>query len=179
MRPNHIPSLAVFMGKKKADEPSTVCSDPHGSKPSGFVGSLSRVSYYMVDYTWGYFRKVFLDKAFKTHVWIFDRYFYDYLIDPRRARVSLPRWILKSFAFIVPTPDIILCLGGNPQKIYERKPETSLEEVIRQTEALKKFCNNNKKAVWVDTTTTPQESVDCAMDAIMAMMESRFSNVKL
>ena len=91
MRPNHIPSLAVFMGKKKVDEPSTVCSDPHASKPSGFVGSLIRISYYMIDYTWGYFRKVFLDKAFKTHVWIFDRYFYDYLIDPRRARVSLPK----------------------------------------------------------------------------------------
>ena len=179
MRPNHIPSLAVFMGKKKVDEPSTVCSDPHASKPSGFVGSLIRISYYMIDYTWGYFRKVFLDKAFKTHVWIFDRYFYDYLIDPRRARVSLPKWILKLYAFIVPTPDIILCLGGDPQKIYARKPETSLDEVTRQTEALSDFCNNRKKAVWVDTTTTPQESIDCALEAIKKMMESRFSNIKL
>lgn len=179
MRPNHIPSLAVAMGKKKADEPTGVCSNPHGSKPSGFAGSLMRVCYYMVDYTWGYFRKVFLDKAFKTHIWLFDRYYYDYLIDPRRGRISLPKWILKFFGFFVPTPDIILCLGGDPKKIYARKPETSLEEVARQTKVLKEFCNSNKKAVWIDTTTTPQESIDAAMIAIQKIMEKRFSKTKL
>jgi thymidylate kinase len=179
MRPNHIPSLAVAMGKKKNDEPTGVCSNPHGSKPSGFAGSLLRVSYYMVDYTWGYFRKVFLDKAFKTHIWLFDRYYYDYLIDPRRGRISLPKWILKFFGFFVPTPDIILCLGGDPEKIYARKPETSLEEVTRQTKVLKEFCNSNKKAVWIDTTTTPQESIDAAMVAIQKMMEKRYSKTKL
>ena len=42
----------------------------------------------------------------------------------------------------IPKPDIILCLGGDPEKIYNRKPETSLEEVTRQTSALKDFCNN-------------------------------------
>lgn len=179
MRPNHIPSLAVAMGKKKNDEPTGVCSNPHGSKPSGFAGSLLRVSYYMVDYTWGYFRKVLLDKAFKTHIWLFDRYYYDYLIDPRRGRISLPKWILKFFGFFVPTPDIILCLGGDPEKIYARKPETSLEEVTRQTKVLKEFCNSNKKAVWINTTTTPQESIDAAMIAIQKMMEKRYSKTKL
>lgn len=179
MRPNHIPSLAVFLGKKKSDEPAQVCSNPHGSKPSGFAGSLMRISYYMIDYTWGYFRKIFMDKAFKTHVWIFDRYYYDYLIDPRRARISLPKWILKFFGFFVPTPDLILCLGGNPEKIYARKPETSLEEVTRQTIVLKKFCDSNKKAVWVDTTTTPQESIDTAMKAIQEMMRKRFAKTIL
>lgn len=179
MRPNHIPSLAVAMGKKKNDEPTGVCSNPHGSKPSGFAGSLLRVSYYMLDYTWGYFRKVFLDKAFKTHIWLFDRYYYDYLIDPRRGRISLPKWILKFYGIFVPTPDIVLCLGGDPGKIYARKPETSLEEVTRQTNVLKSFCNSNKKAVWIDTTTTPQESIDAAMIAIQKMMEKRYSTTKL
>ena len=179
MRPNYIPSLAVFMGKKKADKAVEICSNPHASKPSGFAGSLLRINYYMLDYTFGYFRKVFLDKAFKTHIWIFDRYYYDYLIDPRRGRISLPKWILKLFGIFVPTPDIILCLGGNPAKIYERKPETSLQEVTRQTKALKAFCDNNKNAIWVDTTTTPQESVECAMRAILNIMKNRFSNTKL
>lgn len=179
MRPNHLPSLAVFMGKKKSDEPATVCSNPHGSKPAGLAGSLLRISYYMLDYTWGYFRKVFLDKAFKTHIWIFDRYYYDYLIDPRRGRISLPKWFLKFYGFFVPTPDLILCLGGDPEKIYARKPETSLEEVTRQTKVLKKFCDSNKKAVWVDTTTTPQESIDTAMKAIQEMMRKRFAKTRL
>lgn len=179
MRPNYLPSLAVAMGKKKADEPTGVCSNPHGSKPSGFIGSLIRLTYYWIDYTWGYFKKVFLDKAFKTHVWIFDRYYYDYYIDQRRARLNLPNWLLKFYGFFVPAPDLTICLGGDPEKIYARKPETSLEEVKRQTEVLKEFASTHKKAVWVDTTTTPEESIKAAMDAIVKMMSKRFANTKL
>lgn len=179
MRPNYLPSLAVAMSKKKADEPTGVCSNPHGSKPSGFIGSLIRLTYYWIDYTWGYFKKVFLDKAFKTHVWLFDRYYYDYYIDQRRARLNLPSWIIKLYGLFVPAPDLTICLGGDPEKIYARKPETSLEEVKRQTKVLKGFASTHKKAVWVDTTTTPEESIKAAMDAIVKMMSKRFANTKL
>lgn len=179
MRPNYLPSLAVAMGKKKADEPTGVCSNPHGSKPSGFIGSLIRLTYYWIDYTWGYFKKVFLDKAFKTHVWLFDRYYYDYYIDQRRARLNLPIGIIKLYGLFVPAPDLTICLGGDPEKIYARKPETSLEEVKRQTKVLKDFASTHKKAVWVDTTTTPEESIKAAMDAIVKMMSKRFANTKL
>ena len=58
-----------------------VCSDPHAGKTSGVLGSLLRISYYWIDYTYGYFRKIYMDKAVKNHVWIFDRYFYDYIND--------------------------------------------------------------------------------------------------
>jgi orotate phosphoribosyltransferase-like protein len=79
----------------------------------------------------------------------------------------------------VPAPDLTICLGGDPEKIYARKPETSLEEVKRQTEVLKEFASTHKKAVWVDTTTTPEESIKAAMDAIVKMMSKRFANTKL
>ena len=172
MRPNHLPSLAVALGKKKADEPATVCSDPHGSKPSGFMGSLLRLSYYWIDYTWGYFRKV---RPSKDVVWFFDRYYYDYYVDQRRARLSLPNWVIKLFGWFVPCPDLTICLGGDPAKIYARKPETSLEEVTRQTMALKDFTCRHKRTVWVDTTVAPEESVEMAMKAIVEMMSKRFA----
>lgn len=179
MRPNHLPSIAVLTGRKKKTETVTVCSNPHGSKPSGVLGSLMRLTYYWIDYTYGYLRKVFLDKAFKTHLWIFDRYYYDYYIDQRRARLHLPNWIFKLYGIFVPSPDLTLCLGGNPEKIYARKPETSLEEVKRQTAILRKFCDGHKKAVWIDTTMKPEESMAAAMEAILNMMSKRFANTKL
>lgn len=178
MRPNYFSSLAVATGRKKADT-HEVCTDPHASKPSGLVGSIARLTYYWLDYTYGYFRKVFLDKAFKTHIWLFDRYYYDYLLDQRRARLNIPEWIIRLYGIFVPRPDLTLCLGGDPEKIYARKPETSLEEVKRQTEVLKKFCNSHKDAVWVDTTMKPEESIDAAMTAILKMLSKRFSNTKL
>lgn len=173
MRPNYLPSLAAAMGKK-ANAPVAICSNPHGSKPSGLVGSIVRLSYYWLDYTWGYFRKVFLDKALNTHVWLFDRYYYDFYIDQRRARLNIPNWIIRMYGWFVPTPDLTICLGGDPKKIYARKPETSLEEVTRQTKALKNFARTHKKAVWVDTTVAPEESIKAVMDSIVKMMLKRF-----
>ena len=77
----------------------------------------------------------------------------------------------------MPTPDLILCLGGDPQKIYDRKPETSLEEVTRQTNVLKRFCNKRKNAVWVDTTLAPAESIQLAKETILGMLSKRFNKV--
>lgn len=178
MRPNYFSSLAVATGRKKTDT-HEVCSNPHGSKPSGLIGSIARLTYYWLDYTYGYFRKVFLDKTFRTHLWIFDRYYYDYLLDQRRARLNMPEWIIKLYGIFVPRPDLTLCLGGDPEKIYARKPETSLEEVTRQTVVLQQFCKNHKNAVWVDTTLKPEQSIDAAMTAILGMLSKRFAKTKL
>lgn len=178
MRPNLLPSLAVLSGKKKAGE-TEVCSNPHAERPSGFIGSVFRLSYYWIDYTLGFLKKIFLDKALKTHLWIFDRYYYDYYIDQRRAKLHLPNWIIRLYGIFVPKPDLILCLGGDPEKIYARKPETSLEEVMRQTMILKEICQSQKRCVWIDTTSSPQESINQAMTAIVSALSTRFSNIKL
>lgn len=181
LRPNAIPDIAVLMGKRKKAEKDevTVVSDPHAGKQSGFAGSLVRWAYYMTDYTFGYLKTVWPAIHTKSKVFIFDRYYYEYYFDQKRSHTNLPQWILRVGEWFLPRPDIILCLGGDPQKIYERKPETSLEEVTRQTQVLKDFCAKRDNAVWVDTTIAPKDSVRCAMEAICKMMGKRFANVKL
>lgn len=179
MRPNYLPSLAVLTGKRSKDTSMEICTDPHGGKTSGFMGSLLRVSYYWLDYTYGYFRKVYFDKSVKNHVWIFDRYFYDYVNDPQRACIRLPKWLLKCYGLFVPNPDLTICLGADPEKIHARKPELPIEEVRRQVETLKTFAKNNRKAVWVDTGCSVEESTHLTMDAILDMMSKRFAKTKL
>lgn len=179
MRPNYLPSLAVLTGKKSKNAPHEVCTDPHGGKASGFMGSLLRISYYWLDYTYGYFRKVYFDKSVKNHVWIFDRYFYDYVNDPSRACIRLPKWLLKCYGLFVPNPDIVICLGARPEQIHERKPELPIEEVRHQVDTLKAFAERNRHAVWVDTGCSVEESVNQAMTAIVDMMSKRFANTKL
>ena len=166
LKPDLLPPLGRFRGVKC--EKGHVCTTPHASNPSGFVGSLVRISYLMCDYILGYWFKVRIRLA-RTPItyWIFDRYAYDILIDSRRFRIKLPEKIIRFFLFFVPAPDLILCLGGDPEKIYARKPETSLEEVRRQVAALKKFCADNNKAVWIDTTKSVDESSDAVLTAIL------------
>lgn len=174
LRPNVIPDLGVLLGKKDKQDANVVNTDPHGQKPSGFVGSIFRWGYYMIDYTFGYLKTVWPQIHTKSKVFIFDRYYYDYYIDQLRSRTSLPNWILRFGECFIPTPDLILCLGGNPEKIYVRKPETSLEEVKRQTKVLQEFCSKRKNAVWVDTTLSIDESCKNAMVACYNTMSKRF-----
>lgn len=178
MRPNYLPSLAILTGKRSKDTPMEICTNPHGGKTSGFIGSLLRVSYYWLDYTYGYLCKVYFDKSVKNHVWIFDRYFYDYVNDPQRACIRLPQWLLKCYGLFIPKPDLIICLGTDPERIHARKPELPLVEVRRQVETLKVFAKNNKKAVWIDTGCSVEESVHYTMKAILNMMGNRFGNIK-
>ena len=174
LRPNAIPDLGVLLGKKKKEDEAVVCTDPHGQKPSGLVGSLIRWGYYMIDYTFGYMKKVWPQIHTKSKVFIFDRYYYEYYLDQKRSRTNLPQWVIRFGELFLPNPDLILCLGGDPEKIYARKPETSLEEVKRQTDALKKFCRERENAVWIDTTIQPEESVKAALGACYEVMSKRF-----
>ncbi len=177
MRPNKFSSIARLMGNK--EEFTGPVTDPHGSTTSGFLGSLLRWSYYMLDYTLGFYLKVWPKKAMRSCVWIFDRYYYDYLIDPKRGRIKLPAWILKFGQFIIPEPDIILCLGADAETIHKRKPELPLAEVERQVAELKRFSNSHKRSVWIDTGKDIEESSNDALEAILKVMAKRFESVKL
>ena len=177
MRPNKFPSIAKLFGIK--EEFNSTVSNPHGSPTSGCFGSLLRWLYYTLDYFFGFYLKVWPKKAIRSCVWIFDRYYYDYLIDPQRARINLPNWVLKFGQFIIPEPDLILCLGADAEVIHKRKPELPLKEVERQVAALKRFSNSHKNAVWIDTEKSINDSSNDALEAIIKMMAKRFESVKL
>ncbi|MBR5167417.1 MAG: hypothetical protein IKW86_05040 [Salinivirgaceae bacterium] len=177
LRPTLFKDLGVLVGKRKA-EPNRVVTNPHAHKPSGLIGSLVKWSYYLLDYILGYFKTIWPQVSFKCKLFIFDRYYYDYYIDQRRLGISLPKWLIRIGEVFVPKPDLVICLGGDTQKIYERKPETSLDEVSRQVNALQVFCAKRKNAVWVDTTVTPEQSIAASKKAILEMMGKRFSNKK-
>jgi thymidylate kinase len=164
LRPNYIPSLGVAMGKRTKDDETqiTKVENPHSEKPSGFFGSLFRLSYYLIDYTYGYYKKIYKSDG----IWIFDRYFYDFIIDPRRGKINLPQWLIKLFGCIIPSPDLIICLGTDAGTIYQRKPELSLHEIKRQVDMLKLFSQKHKKAVWIDTGCSIEKTVKDTMQII-------------
>lgn len=173
LRPRFIPDLGVLFGKRNSCEANIVCTTPHENKPSGFIGSIVRWLYYLMDYTLGYTIKVWPQIHKRSFVFIFDRYYYDYYIDAKRLRVRLPGKILRFGEMFISKPDLILCLGGDPHIIFSRKPETSLEEVQRQIKDLKSFCDSRRNTVWVDTTCDIDQTINKTMSAIVNMMRKR------
>lgn len=172
MRPNLIPNIAQLFGKPKVEGPTV---DPHEGKQSALFMSLIRLLYYTFDYIFGWIIKVYPKKVKKSCVWLFDRYYYDYLIDPKRGKIKLPKCFIKTVGLFIPKPDLILCLGTGAELIHDRKPELPLEEVKRQVEELKKFCDNNNRTVWIDTGVDLNDSVNNTMEAIVGMMSKKFN----
>ena len=172
MRPNLFPSIAQLLGKK-AGNGETV-ENPHDSKPSGFVGSLIRLSYYSLDYIFGYWFKIYPQMIKRPCLFIFDRYYYDYLIDPYRSRISLSKRFIKVFSALLPEPDLIVCLGAEPELIHERKPELKFDEVKRQVKELKEFYISKNNAVWIDTGGEIEESVNNVLEAVTGSMSQRY-----
>lgn len=165
LRPNLLPSIARLFGRKEEFNGGPV-TNPHKSKPAGILGSFFRFNYYFIDYFWGYYIKIYIQLIKKSSVWVFDRYYYDYFFDPKRSRINLPHWLLKFYLFIMPEPDLIFCLGGEPGVIHTRKKELPIEEIARQNKLLKKFAIENKKAFWIETTEDIEKSVASIIEII-------------
>ncbi len=172
LRPNVLPSIARLLGRPVENGPAT---NPHGSRPSGPLGSLMRLAYYTLDYVFGYWLKVYPALVRWPCLYVFDRYFYDYGLDPRRARIALRQWVPRLFSLVVPRPDLVVCLGGEPEVIHRRKPELPLAEVERQVARLRRFHERARRAVWIDATQPIDAMADQALRAITARMAARYT----
>ncbi len=62
---------------------------------------------------------------------IFDRYYYDILVDPGRYRYGGPRWLVRLLARLIPRPDVCIVLEAPPAMILGRKQEATNEELER------------------------------------------------
>lgn len=175
LRPNLLPSLARLFGRTSEVGPVT---EPHRSSPSGFWGSLARLAYYTLDYVLGYWLRVYPALVKRSCVYLFDRYFYDFLVDPRRARIALPRRVIHLFSLVVPKPDVMLCVGAEPSVIHGRKPELPRSEVQRQLSEWQAFCRRTPGAVWIDTGGSIDDSADRALEVITTRMAARYEKAR-
>lgn len=171
LRPTVLPPLARLKGKKTS--PKGPVLEPHGATPSGWLGSFFRLGYLTADYLLGYWLWTRPRIAKQPTVVVFDRYAYDMALDPRRFRIGLPSRIAGWFASLVPKPDIIICLHGDPTVIATRKHELSGDETRRQVEALRAFAHAEPRAVLISTDTTIEETRDKVLHALMNYLIDR------
>ena len=85
----------------------------------------------MLDYSLGYYARIRPALAKSTLV-LFDRYFLDTLVDPRRYRYGGPRWVLRLIWSLIPKPDLVILLDAPVEMLHARKQEVSRAETERQ-----------------------------------------------
>lgn len=168
-RPCILPNLGAVgekatAGKIRQDTNFTV---PHRAKPVNGFNSFIRMVYYWLDYVIG--MPVIVRKSAQFDcVTIFDRYIYDFLVDPERTRIRLPYWMRRMFTRLVKHPKIVFVLQAPAEVIYKRKQELTIDEINLQLEGFHKLSCLGKRVHFLDATKAPEE---IAMDAIKIILD--------
>jgi thymidylate kinase len=159
-----------LLGGTQAGE--QVNTDPHGQRTRGFLASTLKMLFFWVDYAAGYWLRV-QPLLVGTTLVIFDRYYCDLLIDPRRFRSSGPRWLARAIARLIPMPDLMLILDAPSEVLQARKQEVPAEETARQVEAYRAFARSRAargRAVLVNAASPVDDVVyACAEEALRLM----------
>lgn len=171
-RPGYLPPLRNLLRPSRwATDYQTPITNPHSSKPSGKFLSFLRLLYYLGDFTIGYWLKT-RKLLEKNALVIFDRFYYDFLVDPLRSRINLPSWVPKLFLLFLPKPDATIYLDASPEILYSRKPELPLSELYRQVSAFRDILPTLPNPIIVNTERPLYEVVDEVSSAILTTLTS-------
>jgi len=146
--------------------------DPHAKPEHRGLNSYFKLFYFMSDYIFGYLFAIFPLKL-KSSLIIFDRYYDDILVDPKRFRYGGSIRFAKFMQNFISKPDIYFILVADPDIIYARKKEVSFEELSRQIAKYKKLVDN-KRYISIDVNRNIVDIVNDIEDKIYRKMSERY-----
>lgn len=173
-RPTILPNLGAVGEKAGVMEQDKDWTNPHRNQPANPISSLIRIAYYTMDYIIGWQKCVRKDVHYDRFS-IFDRYSYDFIVDPLRTKLGLPKWVREFFVRLTPQPKIVFVLKANPDIIYERKQELTKEEITRQLKVYSELANSHKRFKVISAEQTPEEM---AREAIKIVFEQYAENLE-
>jgi len=120
-----------------------VVTNPHGLRPRGRVASAAHVLAFFLDDLLGFCLMIYPLLA-RTALVVFDRYFQDVLVDPKRYRYGGPAWLPRLLArFVPPRDQLLLVLDAPEGVILSRKNEVTPQEVCRQRQDYRRLAVEN------------------------------------
>jgi thymidylate kinase len=156
-------------------KPAPPVTDPHAIPPRGpFLSSLFLLGF-VLDYWIGY---AFRIRPYLTRgtLVVFDRYFYDVIVDPKRARFAGPAWFANLLARLVPSPDLTLLLDADAQLMFARKGELSVAELQRQRNAYRDLNVGIVARAIVRTDQEIDKTIADATAAVIQFMHQRLES---
>ena len=132
-RPSILPILSSFKyGKKQAEKNATVALPRKGTNESK-LSSLLRFSYYLTDYVLGQFYIYFRYTRY-GYVIVYDRFYFDYIIDAKRANLVISPRVARFFLRFIKEPDLNIFLYAPVEIIEQRKQELDAVTIQLLTE---------------------------------------------
>ena len=175
MRPHLFKNLGHY-NKLNPTEEAATNDNPHGVVCDGVFKSAVRFFFYNLDFQLGTLLKINRKKINKQLV-IFDRYYYDYFADMKRYKYSLPVWFPAAFEWMIPKPDMVFVLDGNPEVLYERKKELPISELEKQCSVFHQLAQNRKNFYAINVNRDVDTIVDEVTETILQEMSRRTSRI--
>jgi thymidylate kinase len=144
-------------------------TDPHGKPPRAMAMSLLKVFAWLIE--------AWVDQFAHGHknatLRLWDRYYHDLLVDPKRYRYGGPMGLARLVGCLIPKPDLWILLDAPPEVLQARKREVRFEETARQRQAYLELVKGMKNAVVVDASQPLDDVVADASAAILDFLAER------
>ncbi len=148
--------------------------DPHGQRVRGTLISLFKLFYLLITNWLAYLARVRPEIA-RGKLILFDRYFPDCLVDPRRYRLppSCQR-ITELIARLIPKPDLYVVLDAPARVLQGRKTEVTAAESKRQRTGYATRFEKLPNVAVVDASRPLRDVVRDVLDRIIEFRLSRY-----
>ncbi len=146
--------------------------NPQSDPVRGAMSSIAKLGFWWLDFTVGYLIEILPRKICSTLL-VFDRYYFDILVDPQRYRYGGPKILARMVAKLIPQPDIVILLDAPVEIIQSRKCEVSVEETTRQREAYLSLLTELSQGYVVDASKPISEVIDQVEEIILTFMAGR------
>lgn len=146
--------------------------EPHGQAPRPGPVALAYLVGHAVQFILGHWTVV-KPALFRNGMVFFDRHYLDFLVDPRRYRLSVPRGVIRWLGRWLPQPDLILVLDAPSGVLLARKSEVSSDECLRQVEAYRSLAGEFTQARLLDATRPPAQVGAAAVREVLAHLARR------
>jgi thymidylate kinase len=147
-------------------------TNPHELPPRGTAGSALKLLNFWSRYLTGTLRWTYPRLVSSTLV-IFDRYYHDLIVDPRRYRYGAPLSWARLLGRTIPQPDLVFILDAPPEIIQARKQEVPFAESARQRAAYLDLVPCLRAAHVLDATQPLDRVVADVIRIVLARLEAR------
>jgi hypothetical protein len=124
--------LSSYKHGKEAAEKRAADTLPRQGKNNSKISSILRFTYYYTDYLFGQFY-VKIKYHWRGYAVLYDRYYFDFIIDGRRSNIDLPGGIPRFFYKFIYQPPLNLFLFADSVTILARKQEMPGDSIIALT----------------------------------------------
>ena len=152
-RPSILPILSSFKYGKVEAEKKSMNSLPRTGTNKSKLSSFIRLAYYLLDYILGQWYIYF--KYTRRNIFVvYDRYFFDFMIDPKRMNINLNTNFIKFFYKFIFSPEINIFLYASPEVVLSRKKELDKKTILTLTNnymrLFKSLKSENEKYICIE-----------------------------